>query len=172
MPGIFASIRVHNLLGLGLFLLVWIILCEGTHVVVILLRHEPLLGWAVGPLGITIMYLYEPSALYVWLNVLCPALISGSVLYIGLFTSLSPVTLPHQPFFEVCLIFCGLLLSSTADLVRALRDLRYPLWGEARLLHTIQKLRASWASIHFTAFGYSYVRDHFGANPTELLQIF
>jgi len=44
------------------------------------------------------------------------------------------------------------------------------LWGEARILRTIQNLRATWARIYFTPFGYSYVRDRFGANPTELLQ--
>jgi hypothetical protein len=31
-------------------------------------------------------------------------------------------------------------------------------------------LRASWAQIHFTTFGSSYLNDHFGASPAELLQ--
>jgi hypothetical protein len=56
--------------------------------------------------------------------------------------------------------------------VNALRDLRYPLWGEARILCSLQFLRASWASIHFTPFGLSYLRDHFGSSPSELLQVF
>jgi hypothetical protein len=117
------------------------------------------------------MYLYEPSTFHIWLNVLFPALISGVTLYVGLFTSLAPVTLPHYPVLEIAVIVIGVLLSSTLDFVNALRDLRYPLWGEARILQNMQLLRTTWASIHFTPFGLSYLRDRFGSSPTELLQV-
>jgi len=138
---------------------------------VMLLRQGPLIGWAVSPWGVTIMYLYEPSVVHIWLNVLFPALVSGVVLYIGLFTSLAPIVLPHQPLFEIGMITIGVLLSSTIDFINALRDVCYPLWGEARILRSIQFLRATWASIHFTPFGLSYLRDRFGSNPTDLLQL-
>jgi hypothetical protein len=104
------------------------------------------------------------------LDVLCPALVSGGVLYLGLFTSLSPLALPREPFVRILVITCGVLFTSTTDLLNALRDMQHPLWGEARILRTIQNLRATWARIYFTPFGYSYVRDRFGANPAELLQ--
>jgi hypothetical protein len=106
----------------------------------------------------------------IWLDVLGPALVSGGVLYIGLFTSLSPVTLPQHPLVPVVVIICGVLLSSTGDFVNAWRDLRHPLWGEARILRSIQFLRATWARIHFTPFGHSYLSDHFKTTPTDLLQ--
>ncbi len=172
MPGIFASVRINNPLGLIIFLVVWILACEFAHVLVMLWRHERPLGWAVGPFGITIMYLHEPSLFYIWLNVLCPAFVSGTVLYFGLFTSLSPVTLPHHPLVEFFCIFCGLVLSSTMDVIQAIRDVFYPLWGDARVLRNIQLLRAGWAKIHFTSFGQSYVLTHFRSNPTELLRAF
>jgi hypothetical protein len=135
-----------------------------------LLRHGPLIGWAIGPFGVTVMFLHEPSIWYIWLNVFCPALVSGSIVYGGLFTSFSPVTLSHHPLFEVVTVICGVLVTSTGDFINALRDLRHPLWGEARILRSIQFLRASWAKIHFTPFGYSYLNDHFGSNPADLLQ--
>jgi hypothetical protein len=106
----------------------------------------------------------------IWLDVLGPALVSGGVLYMGLFTSLSPVTLPQHPLVPVVVIACGVLLSSTGDFVNAWRDLRHPLWGEARILRSIQFLRATWARIHFTPFGHSYLSDHFKTTPTDLLQ--
>jgi hypothetical protein len=165
-----AGIHVTNFLGLAVLLALWIILFKFTHLLIMLLRHEPLIGWAIGPLGITIMSLHEPTALYIWLDVLCPVLVSGTVLHLGLFTSLSPITLPRHPLTEFITIAIAVLLMSTGDVLNALRDLRYPLWGEARMLRSMQTVRATWAKIHFTPFGYSYLNDHFGANATDLLQ--
>jgi hypothetical protein len=170
MPGLFNSIHVSNVFGLLVFVLLWFVLCEFAHVVVMLLRREPVLGWAVGPFGITFMVLREPSLLYIWLDVLCPALVSGSVLYVGLFTPLSPMILPDHPLIKLVVLTGGLLITSSSNLVNALRDVHYPLWGEARVLRTIQLLQSTWARIHFTSFGHSYVRSHFGSNPAELLQ--
>ncbi|GHO84539.1 hypothetical protein [Dictyobacter formicarum] len=171
MPGFLDSIHITNVLGLVMFLVLWIVLCELTHVMVLLWRHEPLLGWAVGPFGLTLMVLREPSLLSLWLDVLVPAVVSGSVLWIGLFTSLSPIIFPHHYLMKFIMIVCGVVLTSAADLVNALRDLRYPLWGEARVLRTMQFLRSNWSQIHFTSFGHSYLRTHFGSNPSELLQM-
>jgi hypothetical protein len=135
------------------------------------LRNEPLIGWAVGPLGVSTLYLSEPSTLFILFNAIFPALVSACVLYIGLFTFLpSPIVLPRTPLVEILVIALGVLLTSMGDFLDALRDLRYPLWGEARILRSIQLLRASWTTIHFTPFGLSYLRDHFGSNPTDLLQ--
>jgi hypothetical protein len=110
---------------------------------------------------------------FILINALFPAVVSAFVLYIGLFTALpSPLALPTNPLVEILVISVGVLLTSTGDFLDAMRDLRYPLWGEARILRSIQLLRASWATIHFTPFGLSYLREHFGSNPTDLLQSF
>jgi hypothetical protein len=171
MPVVLSGIHVANLLSLVVFLVLWIVLFECAHVLVTALRHGPLIGWAVGPLGVTVMFLQEPSTLYIWLNVLFPALVSGFVLYFGLFTSLSPITIKNHTLIKVVVIAVGVLLTSTVDFVNALRDVRYPLWGEARILRSLQLLQTSWARIHFTPFGLSYLRDHFGSNPTDLFQV-
>lgn len=170
MPDIVSELRINNLLGVVVFVVLWLVLIEATRILVKLARREPLIGWAIGPFGITIMSLHEPSLLYIWLDILCPAIISGSVLYCGAFTSLSPLSLPRGPLLQVLVIACGVLCTSSGDILNALRDLRHPLWGEARFLRSVQTLRASWARIHFTPFGYSYVHDRFGSNPTDLLQ--
>ena len=170
MPDMFAGVHVNNVLGLLTLLVLWIVLFKCAHMLMLLLRRAPLIGWAIGPLGITLMCLHEPSTLFIWLDVVCPALVSGGILYLGLFTYLSPVVLPHHPVVQVLIIGCGVLITSTGDLINALHDLRHPLWGEARILRNMQNLRATWARIHFTPFGYSYVHDHFGSNPTDLLQ--
>lgn len=170
MPDVFASIHVNNVLGVFVLLGVWILLFNCAHLLVMLLRGDPLIGWAIGPLGVTVMSLHEPSLFFILLDVLCPALVSGGTLYFGLFTSLSPVELPSNPLVKVLVVAIGVLLTSTKDVIGAFHDFRHPLWGEARILRSLQLQRASWAKIHFTSFGSSYVNDHFRSSPTDLLQ--
>ncbi len=172
MPGLLASIHIFNPIGLVVLLVLWIVLFKSTHIVLPLLRHDPLIGWAVGPLGVTVMSLHEPSLFYIWLDVLCPACVSGGVLYIGFFTRLTPLSLPHHPLVQILTVACGILLTSTLDVVNAFRDVRHPLWGEARILRTILLFRATWTRVHFTPFGYTYLSNHFGFSPTDLLQVF
>ena len=171
MPGELTGIHIISILGLVVLFVLWIVLFRCAHILIILLRREPLVGWAISPLGVTLMSVNEPSVLYIWLRVIFPAIISGSVLYVGLFTSIATIVLPHRPIVETIIVLCGVLITSVGDVVNALLDLRHPLWGEARILRTIQMLRVTWAKIHFTPFGYSYLKDHFGSNPMELLQV-
>jgi hypothetical protein len=162
---------VTNFFGLLGFVVLWLGLVECTKILLKAFRNDPLIGWAVGPLGISTLFLCEPSARFILFNALFPAIISGSVLYLGLFSSLpSPLLLPHSLPVAVAILGLGILVTSLGDWINALHDLRYPLWGEARILRNIQCLRASWASIHFTPFGLSYLREHFGANPADLLR--
>ena len=173
MTGLIASsIHIVNPIGLVVLLVLWIVLFKCTHVLLALLRHDPLIGWAVGPLGITIMSLHEPSLFYIWLDVLFPACISGGVLSIGLFTRLTPISFPHYPLIQILVVTCGIFLTSTLDVVNALRDVRHPLWGEARILRTILLFRITWTKVHFTSFGQNYLSTHFGFSPTDLLQVF
>ncbi len=173
MPDTIASIHVTSIPGLVGFVVLWILLFECARMLVTVLRNDPLIGWAIGPLGVSTLFLSEPSPGLILFNALFPAVVSGFVLYFGLFTALpGPIALPHNPLVEALVIAAGVLLTSTGDFLDALRDLRYPLWGEARILRSIQSLHASRATIHFTAFGLSYLREHFGSNPTELLQAF
>lgn len=170
MRNVLANIHLYTVLEFLLLVSLWVVLCECAHVGVRLLRREPLIGWAVGPLGVTVMFLHEPSLLYVCLDVLCPAIVSGSFLYIALYTGISSVIFPQGSPVPVLIVCCSVVIVSMATFIRVWQDARYPLWGEARVLRTIQRLRSNWNSIHFTPFGCSYLLDHFGSNPTDLLQ--
>jgi hypothetical protein len=173
MPGTIASLYITSIPRLVAYVLIWITLVGCARILVRMYRNDPLVGWAVGPLGLSTLYLSEPSPVFILFNALFPAVVSAFVLYIGLFTALpSPLALPSNPLVEILVVTIGVLITCTVDFLAAMRDLRYPLWGEARILRNIQLMSASWASIHFTPFGLSYLRDHFGSNPTDLLQSF
>ena len=166
------AIHITNLFGLVGFVVLWLGLVECTKLLFKAFRNDPLIGWAIGPFGISILFLSTPSARFILLSTTFQTLISGAILCLGLFTGLpSPLLLPHNPLVIVFVLLLGVLLTSLADWIAALRDLSFPLWGEARILCSIQRLRASWATIHFTPFGLSYLREHFSSNPTELLQV-
>jgi hypothetical protein len=158
------------LMGVLFFLVVWIVLFECTHLLIMLLREDRVIGWAVGPLGVTIMFLHEPSIVFIWLDVLCPAFVSACTVYFGLLTALSPIKFHVDLLVKVLIVIVGVVITSTKDVINAFRDIRHPLWGEARILRNIQILRASWAKIHFTNFGSSFVNDRFGSTPADLLQ--
>ena len=174
MPGIATGnmhIHVTNLFGLVGFVVLWLGLVECTKLLLKALRNDPLIGWAVGPFGVSTLFLSTPSTRFILLSTTLQTFVSGTILYLGLFTNLpSPLALPHHALIIIVVLVLGALLTSAGDWLAALRDVYFPLWGEARILHNIQYLRASWATIHFTPFGLSYLREHFGSNPTELLQ--
>jgi hypothetical protein len=170
MPNVIASIHIYTVLEFFLLVVLWLVTCECAHVGVRFLRREPLIGWAVGPLGVTVMFLYEPSLFYVCLDVLCPVIVSGSFLYIALYTGIGAAVFLQDSPLPVLIVCCAIPIVGVATFMRLWQDARYPLWGEVRVLRTIQKLRASWARIHFTPFGCSYLLDHFGSNPTDLLR--
>jgi hypothetical protein len=173
MPAIHSSMHVTSILGLIGFIVLWLALVECAKVLIALLKNEPIIGWAIGPFGISPLILCEPTAFFILFSAFFPAIISGCILFFGLFSVLpSPLALPHRPLIEIPLIALGVLFTSAGNIFNALRDLRHPLWGEARILRNIQYLRASFASIHFTSFGISYLRQQFGSSPADLLQAF
>ena len=134
MP-VIASLYVTSIPRLVAYVLIWIILVECARILVRVYRNDPLVGWAVGPLGVSTLYLSEPSPVFILFTALFPAMVSALVLYVELFTAIpSPLSLPHNPIFEIVVITIGVLITSTLDFFDALRDLRYPLWGEARNL--------------------------------------
>lgn len=173
MPALHEGVYVTSVPGLVAFFILWFGLVEVVKVLISFLRSDPLVGWGISPLGISLLYVREPSTPFILFKTILPALLSGCILYVGLFTTFpSPLSLPHQPLLAVVVIIGGVLLSSWSDVVSALRDLRHPLWGEARMLQMLQTLHMRRASIHFTPFGISYLRDQFASSPSELLQAF
>src|SRR6266699_639625 len=98
MTDTIASIHVTSVPRLVGFLVLWIILFECARMLGAVLRNDPLVGWAIGPLGVSTLFLSEPSPVFILFNALFPAVVSAFVLYLGLFTALpSPLTLPNNP---------------------------------------------------------------------------
>ncbi len=170
MSNLLAGFHVVDVFGLIFFFVLWIVLFQCAHLLVTLFRRDPLIGWAIRPFGVTVVFLREPSTFFLWLDVVVPALVSGGTLYIGLFTPASAIVLPAHILLKVLVIIGGVLITSAGDIKNALRDLRYPLWGEVRILRNIQLLHDSNAKIHFTSFGQNYLLDHFRTSPADLLQ--
>src|SRR5260370_3481171 len=129
MPNTVTRIHITSIPGLVGYVILWIILCECARMLTTVLRNDPLIGWAVGPLGISTLFVSEPSIVFILFNALFPAAISACVLYFGLFTALpSPIFLPHHLFFETLVICAGALITCPARFFCLLRALRCPLF--------------------------------------------
>ena len=110
-------------LGLVVFLVLWFVLFECAHASTTLLRRGPLIGWQKWVLWCNthVPVARTFSVLYL-VGCALSCFVLGSVLYLGLFTSLSPLALPSRtacPDFLV--ITCGVLFTSTTDFLNALR---------------------------------------------------
>src|SRR5437588_2501703 len=105
MPATVTSVHVTNILGVIGFLVLWFILFWCAHLLVTLLRNERLIGWAIGPLGVTILFMREPSTLYILLDGIVPAIVSCCFLYLGLFTAFpSSLFIHHHPLLDIVVI--------------------------------------------------------------------
>src|SRR5260370_15169041 len=144
MPNTVTRIHITSIPGLVGYVILWIILCECARMLATALRNDPLIGWAVGPLGISTLFVSEPSIVFILFNALFPAAISACVLYFGLFTALpSPIFLPHHLFVETLVICGGGLFLCIGDFLDVVRDLRDPLCGVACVLFIIHIFQAT-----------------------------
>jgi hypothetical protein len=64
----------------------------------------------------------------------------------------------------------SLVLTSGIRAALLVRDWRFPIWGEARLLRGVSWGRATGAAIFFTAAGRVFLRERFQVTPREFLQ--
>ncbi len=72
MPGIHSNMHVYitSVLGLIGFIGLWLALVESSKVLIALLKNDPLIGWAIGPFGITTLVLCEPSMPFILFSAL------------------------------------------------------------------------------------------------------
>jgi hypothetical protein len=62
------------------------------------------------------------------------------------------------------------LIAAGLQGLRLFGDLRFPLWGEARMLALVERSRALGSRVHFTSAGRQLLRERFGATPREFLR--
>lgn len=164
----------------ALYPILVVALCCATYYVacwlVAMMRRDALVCWAVGPLGISAVYLREPSRSLLVAQVGVPALLVACASYMGLSLVQPAPLLPFVPrdhhlmtrLGTVALVALGVC---GVQCLRLLADRRYPVWGEVRVLVSVQRSRALGARIHFTAVGRAFLRERFGVTPSELLHI-
>ena len=166
------SLQVHAI-QLCWSLALWIGLHETTYLLLGMLGRRTLLCWSIGPLGITTTYLREPSRLFLLMQLLAPAALAALFLRFTLFQAMPPVILhlPRSPLDQLGIIALSLALTSGLRAAMLVRDWRFPIWGEARLLRSVAWGRATGAAIFFTAVGRAFLRERFQVTPREFLQI-
>jgi hypothetical protein len=165
------GLQVHTL-QLVWVLVLWMALHEGVYLLLGMLRRQSLVCWSIGPLGAATTYLRAPGRLFVLLQVVLPAMLAAGFLRFSLFETTPPpiVNLPTRTLVQVLVILLSLLFTSTIRVIMLVRDWRYPLWGEARVLRSVSWCRATGACIYFTTFGRSFLRERFQSSPREFLQ--
>ncbi len=165
------GLQIH-LLQLLSMLAFWIALHEGAYLLLGILHRRSLVCWSIGPLGTTTTYLQKPGQGFLLLQLLAPAILAALFLRFCLFETMPPpiASLPDGTLAQALTMGFSVLCTSTFRALMLVRDWRYPLWGEARVLRSVSWLRATGAFIYFTAFGQAFLRERFEATPHEFLR--
>jgi hypothetical protein len=166
------GLQIHSL-QLFWLLILWTGLHEGTYLLLGMVRWRILICWSIGPLGIATTYEREPGRVFSLAQLLLPAALAALFLRFAFFQAVPPpiLNLPHGTLAQVFTMLLSLALTSSARVVMLVRDWRYPIWGEARLLRSLSWRRATRTAIYFTTFGRAFLRERFHATPREFLQI-
>ncbi len=164
--------QVHVLQLFGLLVL-WIGLHEGMYLLLGMVQRRILICWSIGPLGIATTYAREPGRIFSLAQLLLPAALAALFLRFAFFQAVPPpiANLPQEALAQLLIVLLSLALTSGVRAIMLVRDWRYPIWGEARLLRSLAWRQATGAAIYFTAFGRAFLRERFHATPREFLQI-
>lgn len=162
-------INVLPLLGI---VLLWLLTSQSISVVLAQLAGRSLIAWNVGLFGISAIYLNKPRAIQRFAHLLLPPVAGAEAIYWVMGAEGLPVLgLPSSIDARLWLAIMLTLGLGFPRIVGALRELRFPLWGEARMLDRVARYPSIGGNIYFTAVGRAYIRDRFGASPEEFIRI-
>jgi hypothetical protein len=132
--------------------------------------RRSLLAWSLGLNGISAIYLRKPAAITRFLQLLVPLGGAALAAYAWLMVAHpAPIAgLPPGRATNIALATIETLVFGSPHLWGAVRELRFPLWGEARF---IDRVARGQHPVVFTATGRAYLRERFGASPEEFLRI-
>jgi hypothetical protein len=138
---------------------------------VALLPRRSLIGWSVGLFGIGAIALGKPSRRVLLAQFLAPVLVLAGVSYADLYLAHHGVLsgLDQRPITRAITTLVALVVGALLQALRFLGEMRFPIWGDARVLATVQRSRALGGVVLFTARGRAYLRERFGATPREFL---
>ncbi len=154
-------------------IILWIVTYHVAYWLVALARDSSLVFWSVGPFGISVVSLREPPAR----RILAQLGVAAGALTVVAYTSLFVVNPPpiaglgRGASAQAVAVAIPVAVVTVARLIAIVRDRRYPLWGEARVLTSAQRSLATRARIYFTPTGRAFLRDRFGATPNEFLRM-
>jgi hypothetical protein len=161
-----------NPIYLTVVILAWFAVYHLAYALIAIARDRSLVCWSIGPLGITAITLREPPASQVIGQLLCAALAVAGTSYASLYLLAPPPIAGLQQTVSAQLVAVAIpvALLTLWRLRGIVFERRFPLWGEARVLASIQRSRATGALVVFTAKGRNFLRERFGATPGEFLR--
>jgi hypothetical protein len=154
-------------------LLVWLLVYHVAFWAVALIRNPSLVCWSLGPFGITIVALRQPSLPRLAAQLVTAAVALGCTDYASL-SLLMPapvVGLGRDTSFRALAIALPIVALSAIHIFGAVRARLHPLWGEARVMSGVQRSVATGAHVYFTPMGRAFLRERFGATPAEFLRM-
>lgn len=165
------ALQVH-LFPVAWAVVVWVATYLLAGWLVAMTRRASLVCWSVGIFGFAVVYLYAPTRSFRAAQVAVPALLVSVVCYASLYLARpAPIGGLDQDTAARLVVLGGVFVVVAAlELWRLLSDLRFPLWGEARVMALVQRSRALGGLIHFTPAGRKFLRERFGATPREFVR--
>jgi len=150
-------------------LLVWLVIYHFVYWLTALARDPSLVCWSVGPLGLRVVPLREPSAGQRLLQLFLAGAVLAAVAYTTLFALKPPPIVGLEPTLEgrAIAVLIPVAAFTIYRLAAIFREHRFPLWGEAGVMASVQRSLATGAVVFFTPAGRAFLRDRFGATPTE-----
>jgi len=158
---------------LGTVVLLWLAVYHLVYWLTALTRDPSLVAWSFGPLGITAVGLREPRVRQRLLQLTLAGLALAALVYTTLYlVHPGPITgLNPEPSDQALTVGIPVAVVTLWRLIMILRERRFPLWGEARVMAAVQRSRATGALVFFTRGGRSFLRERFGATPHEFLRM-
>lgn len=165
------GIHINAIYLIGV-ILIWFAIYHLAYALIALARDRSLVCWSIGPLGIQAITLREPPARQVIAQLVVAALALAGTTYASLFLLMPPpiAGLQQTTAAQLVAVMVPVSLLTLWRLLGILRERRFPLWGEARVLASIQRSRATGALVFFTTMGRTFLRERFGATPGEFLR--
>lgn len=166
------TVHVHTLYLVAVVAF-WLVAYHLTYWLVAIAREPSLVCLGVGPLGVTVVSLRQPPALRIAVQLFAAAGVLGCIVYANLYLVTPPPIAGLNHAFSQELIGVGapVVVATITRLLLVMRDLRYPLWGEAGVLARVQRSLATGSRVYFTTAGKNFLRERFGATPREFLSM-
>lgn len=156
---------------LAVIVIFWLVAYHLTYRLLSLAGDRSLVFWSVGPFGVSVVSLREPKALRVVAQLLAAGGVLAIVCYVTLYMLVPPpiAGLSQSPLDRLAVVGVTVAALTLAQLFGILRERRYPVWGEARVLSRAQRSVATGARIFFTRAGRAFLRERYGTTPGEFL---